>query len=116
MIFLIAIINIIGVMGIIFMSSYSFIQIFILLVLVVTNIYLIYSIIKKKILNNRQMKEKENILYSNMERIFAEVTEYKNIIKEKNKDFDKLKMFLVNIKIENYLKTNDERNIMVGEK
>ena len=116
MIFLIAIINIIGVMGIIFMSSYSFIQIFILFVLVVTNIYLIYSIIKKKILNNRQMKEKENILYSNMERIFAEVTEYKNIIKEKNKDFDKLNTFLDNIKIENYLKTNDERNIMVGEK
>ncbi len=116
MIFLIAIINIIGVMGIIFMSSYSFIQIFILLVLVVTNFYLIYSIIKKKILNNKQMKEKEKILFSNIERVFAEVTEYKNIIKEKNKDFDKLKMFLVNIKIENYLKTNDERNIMVGEK
>ena len=101
--------------GIILSLKIPILSIILLLVLIGIDAYLIYNIIKnRKKIDNIKLTEQNNlniILESSM----AELTDYKNIINEKQKVYEELKNFLNSIDTNNYLKTRDERNIEIGE-
>ena len=112
-IYLLIFIDIIGLLSIVLTIKFPVLTLLLALVLIGAN-YLILNTISKnnKALNSEKQRTKE-VLTSAIEKVFAEITDYSNTIKEHNKDYEKLTTYLNNLNPEDYIKNNEERNIIV---
>lgn len=108
------VVNIIGLIGI-FLLLDSVLSAIIGVIVGLTDVFLIFKIVDGIKLTNKQKKSKKEIIDSNLERVLAETVEYNNILKENKSMKDKLKNFLDSISTDNYIKSNGERNINIGE-
>ena len=112
-IYLLIFIDIIGLLSIVLTIKFPVLTLLLALVLIGANYLILNTISKKnKALNSEKQRTKE-VLTSAIEKVFAEITDYSNTIKEHNKDYEKLTTYLNNLNPEDYIKNNEERNIIV---
>ena len=109
------IINIICILLMFITFSNRLICLIVLSFLLITDIYFIYKIVQEK--NNIKIikQNKKNDINIALEKGFAEITDYNNILNENKKYYEDIKLFLNNMDVTNYIKSNNERNIIVGE-
>lgn len=112
-IYLLIFIDIIGLLSIVLTIKFPILTLLLVLVLIAANYLILNTISKKnKALNSEKQRTKE-VLTSAIEKVFAEITDYTNTIKEQNIDYEKLTTYLNNLNPEDYIKNNEERNIIV---
>lgn len=109
------IINIICILLMFITFSNRLICLIVLLFLLITDIYFIYKIVQENNNIKKIKNDKKNDINMALEKGFAEITDYNNILNENKKYYEDIKLFLNNIDVTNYIKSNNERNIIVGE-
>lgn len=109
------IINIIGIIGLFVTLNNKTLSTILIIVLVLGNILLFAKLNKSIKIRNEAKHKLKNELLLNIERVLAETIDYKNLQEEDNIKREELMLFLDNIKPENFIKSNNERNIDVGE-
>ena len=109
------IINIIGIIGLFVTLNNKTLSTILIIVLVLGNILLFAKLNKSVKIRNEAKHKLKNEITLNIERALAETIDYKTMQEDDNKKRDELMLFLDNIKPENFIKSNNERNIDVGE-
>ena len=111
--YLLIFIDIVGLLSIILTIKFPILTLLIVLILIGAN-YLIIDTITKKIKARKEEKQRaKDILCVAIEKVFAEITDYSNVISEHKNDYEKLVTYLNNLNPEDYIKNNEERNIIV---
>ena len=109
------IIDILGIIALCLTINIKALSIILIVIIFISNIVLFTKLNNTTKLRTEAKRKLKNELLSKTEKILAETIEYKNIQKEDNQKRDELLSFLDSIKPENYINSNNERNIIVGE-
>lgn len=109
------IINIIGIIGLCITLNNKTLSTILIIIIIVGNILLFTKLNKQTKLRNESKIKLKNEINTNLERILAETIDYKNIQQEDEIKRNELMLFLNNIKPENYMSSNNERNLNIGE-
>ncbi|MGN1371505.1 MAG: hypothetical protein ACI4XM_04460 [Candidatus Coprovivens sp.] len=109
------IINILGIIGIFITLNSKILCTLLIIIILLGNFILLFKLNQRNRLRTRE-KNKLRINIGNiLERVLAETTDYNNLMLEDNEHYIELKTYLNNLEAENYTKSNDERNINIGE-
>lgn len=113
LILLLSIIDIVGLIIVFLTLNYRLINILLIIILLISNIYIFKNILnRQKARNEERDRVKENYTVL-LERIYAEIVDY-NTIKNNNLEYqNKLMTFLNNLDENSYINNNNERNIMM---
>lgn len=111
----IIIIDILGIMGLCLALGNNILSIILIILLILGNIFLFIKLNNVTRLRNESKQKLYYNLLLNLERALAETIDYKNIQKEDEEKRNELMLFLNTIKPENYINSNFERNIDIGE-
>lgn len=109
------IIDILGIIGLCLTIENSTFSLVLIIFLTIANIFLIIKLNNTSKLRNEAKAKLRKDISLNLERILAETIDYKNIQKEDLEYRNKLMAFLNTIRPENYINSNGERNINIGE-
>ena len=109
------IIDILGIIALCLTINIKALSIILIVIIFISNIVLFTKLNNTTKLRTEAKRKLKNELLSKTEKILAETIDYKNIQKEDNQKRDELLSFLDSIKPENYINSNNERNIIVGE-
>ena len=110
------IVNIIGVIGLFLTLSNSTFLYILSILLVVSDIILLFKLVKKTNLN-RMLREKEYRDYMNkLELTLAEIVDYSNLLKVNNNKYQELDTFLNILNVNKYINNNGERNLDIDGK
>lgn len=109
------IIDILGIIALCLTINIKALSIILIVIIFISNIVLFTKLNNTTKLRTEAKRKLKNELLSKTEKILAETIDYKNIQKEDNQKRDELLLFLDSIKPENYINSNNERNIIVGE-
>ena len=104
-----------GIIGLFVTLNSKTLSTILIIVLVLGNILLFAKLNKSVKIRNEAKHKLKNEITLNIERALAETIDYKTMQEDDNKKRDELMLFLDNIKPENFIKSNNERNIDVGE-
>ena len=111
---LLAVLNILGIFGCVLLSN-SFVLVMVAIIVIIV---LNGSILFKMYVDNSQVKKlrlnKKGVINSQLERVLAEYTEYKNMLANNNVHRENLKLYLNNLTTDNFIKHNGERNLDIG--
>ena len=108
-------VNIIGIIGIFITLNSKILSTILIIILLLGNIVLFYKLNKRSKIRNIEKNKLRSDTINTLERILAESIDYHNIQKEDEEEYHKLINFLNNIEVRNYLNSNNERNINIGE-
>lgn len=108
-------VNIIGIIGIFITLNSKILSTILIIILLLGNIVLFYKLNKRSKIRNIEKNKLRSDTINALERILAESIDYHNIQKEDEEEYHKLINFLNNIEVRNYLNSNNERNINIGE-
>lgn len=108
-------VNIIGIIGIFITLNSKILSTILIIILLLGNIVLFYKLNKRSKIRNIEKNKIRSDTINALERILAESIDYYNIQKEDEEEYHKLINFLNNIEVRNYLNSNNERNINIGE-
>ena len=108
------VINIIGIIGLFITLNNKILSILLIIILVISNVFL-FTKLNKTTTRNEAKAALSNQINLNIERILAETIDYKAMQAEDEIKKEELLLFLENIKPENFIKSNHERNIDIGE-
>ena len=106
-------IDIVGLLSIFLTINFKLINILLVIVLLVANILLFRNINNKAKLKKAEKNREKEIMVIALTKIFAEITNYHNQLIEQQGQFKQLETYLNNIRTEDYIKSNNERNIIV---
>ena len=109
------IINILGIIGLCFTLSNNILSILLVILLIIANVLLFSKLNTVSRLRNESKAKLTNELTLSLERILAETIDYKSLQKEDETKRNELMVYLNSIKAENYINSNNERNIDIGE-
>lgn len=109
------IINILGIIGLCFTLSNNILSILLVILLIIANVLLFSKLNTVSRLRNESKAKLTNELTLSLERILAETIDYKSLQKEDETKRNELMVYLNTIKAENYINSNNERNIDIGE-
>ena len=109
------IINILGIIGLCFTLSNNILSILLVILLIIANVLLFSKLNTVSRLRNESKAKLTNELTLSLERILAETIDYKSLQKEDEAKRNELMVYLNSIKAENYINSNNERNIDIGE-
>ena len=109
------IINILGIIGLCFTLSNNILSILLVILLIIANVLLFSKLNTVSRLRNESKAKLTNELTLSLERILAETIDYKSLQKEDEAKRNELMVYLNTIKAENYINSNNERNIDIGE-
>ncbi len=115
LILILLIVNIIGIIGIFITLNNKILSTILIIILVLGNIILFYNLNKRTQLRSNEKNKLRNSLVPIIERVLAETVDYKNMIKEDQIKQNELYVFLNNLNKNNFIKSNNERNINIGE-
>ncbi len=105
------VVNIIGVVGLFLTLSNSTFLSILSILLVVSDIILLFKLVKKNNLT-KMLKDKDyNDYMSKLELTLAEIVDYSNILKDNNNKYQELDTFLNILNVNKYINNNGERNI-----
>lgn len=108
------IINILGIVGIFVTLNSKILSMLLIVILLAGNLLLFYKLNKRKSLRDKAIASARSLTTQELEKVFAEVVDYRNIIKEDMKQYDHLVQFLNNLKTQDYV-AHTERNIEIGD-
>lgn len=109
------IINILGIVGIFITLNNKILSTALIIILIIGNIILFTKLNKRSSLREHEKSKLKASLNSSLEKILAETIDYKNIMKEDEIHYGELMTFLNNLNATDYIKSNNERNINIGE-
>ena len=109
------IINIIGIIGLCITLNNKTLCTILIIIIIIGNILLFSKLNKQTKLRNDSKIKLKNEINTSLERILAETIDYKNLQLEDEIKRNELMLFLNNIRPENYMSSNNERNINIGE-
>lgn len=109
------IINIIGIIGLCITLNNKTLSTILIIIIIIGNILLFSKLNKQNKLRNESKFKLKKEISTNIERILAETIDYKNMQAEDEIKRNELMLFLNNIRPENYMSSNNERNINIGE-
>ena len=104
------IINIVGIIGIFITLNNKILSTILILIII-----LFYKLNKRNALRNLEKNKMKTSLWNSTEKVLAETIDYKNMQKEDEQHYYELINFLSNLKADNYINSNNERNINIGE-
>lgn len=107
-------INIIGIIGIFITLNSRILSTILILILIIGNIALFLKLNKRKNSRDQARNITNNMISGELEKVLAEVIDYKNIISDDMTKYEELIRFINNLKAENYITHNNERNINIG--
>lgn len=115
LIIILLIINIIGIIGIFITLNNKILSTILILIIIIGNIILFYKLNKRNNIRNLEKNKAKTSLWNSTEKVLAETMDYKNMQKEDEQHYYELINFLNNLKADNYINSNNERNINIGE-
>ena len=109
------IINILGIIGIFITLNSKILCTLLIIIILLGNFILLFKLNQRNRLRTREKNKLRINIGNTLERVLAETTDYNNLMLEDNKHYIELKTYLNNLEAENYTKSNNERNINIGE-
>ena len=109
------IINILGIIGLCVTLGNNVLSIILVILLILGNIILFTKLNTTTRLRNESKKKIHNELTLSIERVLAETIDYISLQKEDEVKRNELMVYLNSIKAENFINSNNERNIDIGE-
>lgn len=106
-------IDIVGLLSIFLTINFKLINILLVIVLIVANIILFRNINNKTKLKKAEKNREKELMVIALTKIFAEITNYHNQLIEQQSQFKQLETYLNNLRTEDYINSNNERNIIV---
>lgn len=115
LIVILLIINILGIIGIFITLNNQLLSTILIIILLLGNGILLFKLNQRSryrtLAKNKQRETISNIV----ERVLAETIDYTNMLNEDEVNYQKLLTFLTQLKTTNYTRSNEERNIHIGE-
>ena len=112
---LLLVINLVGVVSVFLVLSMQVMVIIIIALLIVGNITLFYKTYQEYKTLQEEKEAESKHLKSVCDVIYAEVVDYRNIIKNNGIEYKKLQAYLDGIDVNSYISTNRDRQIDLGE-
>lgn len=116
LIIILLIINIIGIIGIFITLNNKVLSILLIIILIIGNIFFFSKIHFRNRLRTSEKEKEKNRISTILEKTLAETIDYTNLLNEDKIHYKELELFLNTLKTKNYVNSNNERNIMIGEK
>lgn len=111
---ILVILNVLGIIGIFITLDNRLLSMILIIGIVLGDVFLLFKMRKRNNARNVAKNKLKASVIGSLDRILAEVTDYYNLLKGDRIEYDKLIAFLDSLNERDYLKGNDERNIMVG--
>lgn len=108
-------INIVSIIGLFFTFKNKALFLVVLLIMLIGNILLIYKMVSQSTITKKSKKIKKEAFKTTMDLVLAEYTDYKNILNTNKEKYTELKTYLDSIDSSNYVRTNNGRDINIGE-
>lgn len=108
-------VNILGIIGIFITLNNKILSGILIGILILSNIILFYKLNKRSKLRTIEKSKTKKNIENTLERILAETIDYKNILKEDQLEYQALSNYLSTLEAKNYINSNGERNINIGE-
>lgn len=109
------IVNILGIIGIFITLNNQVLSTILIIILLLGNIILLFQLHQRSKLRTREKNKLRKSITDTLERVLAETTDYQNMLKEDEINYQKLITYLTNLEANNYTKSNNERNLNIGE-
>jgi len=107
--------NFIGIICITLTFNYFSLCIAIIMILMIADILLLIKLRNRTKLRENSKRIAKKIISETLEKIQAETIDYRNMMKEDQKYYDELMVYLNNINTDSYIKSNNERNVKIGD-
>lgn len=111
---ILVILNVLGVIGIFITLDSRLLSMILIVGIILGDVFLLLKMRSRNKSRNVAKNKLKTSILGNLDRVLAEVTDYYNLLKGDRLEYDKLISFLSSLNERDYLKGNDERNIMVG--
>lgn len=115
LIVILLIINILGIIGIFITFNNKVLSTILIIILILGNIIFFSKLNQRNKLRTIETNKIKNRTSLILEKVLAETIDYLTLMKYDETYFNRLKDFLKNLNTENFIKTNNERNIKIGE-
>jgi len=112
---LLIIINIISVIALFITYTNSLLFISIIVIMILGNALLIYKMVSQSTITKKSKNIKKNSIKTALDFVLAEYTDCNNYINNNKTKYNQLKTFLESVNTTNYAKTNDGRDLSIGE-
>ncbi len=109
------IMNIIGIIGIFITLNHKLLCFLVIAILIIGNILLFSKLSKRGNLRNYEKNKLGNQIYSTIDQILAEIVDYTEVMKMNQESLQQVTMKLNNSRVTDFMASNGERNIDVGE-
>ena len=106
-------IDIVGLLSIFLTLNIPILTGILVIILIIANILIFKNISNKQKVRKLEKQRKKEVLSISLEKVFAEITDYSNTLKENQLQYNNLEAYLNNLNVEDYIKNNEERNIIV---
>lgn len=107
--------NIVGIVGICLTINNKLLNTLLLILVITSNIIILFKLYERNKLRERAKKLDRESNLRLIESDLAETLDYYNYIIDNSKYFNELETYIENINIEDYIKSNKERNLNIGE-
>lgn len=106
-------IDIVGLLSIFLTLNIPILTGILVIILIIANILIFKNISNKQKVRKLEKQRTKEVLSISLEKVFAEITDYSNTLKENQLQYNNLEAYLNNLNVEDYIKNNEERNIIV---
>ena len=107
--------NILGIIGIFLTINNRTLSTILIILLILVNIFFFMKLAKRTNLRNKMKDKIKNDNRTILERVLAEMLDYTNVINSNEEDYNLLMTYLETLKTVNFIKSNEERNIEIGD-
>lgn len=115
LIVILLIINIIGIIGIFITLNNPLLRNILIAIIVLGNIIFFYKLNHRNHLRTIEKNKLRNDYLNRLEKILAQTIDYQNILKHNETNYKELLVLIDNLDTKNYVTSNNERNIVIGE-
>ncbi len=115
LIVILLVVNILGIIGIFVTLNNKVLSTILITIIVLGDLFLLYRLHRRTTLQEKAKKILSNDLNNKLEQINAEITDYRNIMKDDEEKYKELIVFLDNLRKEDFINSNNERNIEIGD-
>ena len=115
LIVILLVINILGIIGIFITLNNKILSTILIIILAIGDLFLLYRLHRRTTLQDKAKKILSSNLNNRLEQINAEILDYQNIMKDDKTKYNELIVFLDNLRTEDFINSNNERNIEIGD-
>lgn len=109
------VIDIVGIIGLFITRNGGILNILLIIALILSNLFLFIKLSKRSRIREIARQNMKNNLFNSLDQILAEMVDYSDVIKDDMETYDIIVTKLNNMVTTNYMASNGERNIDVGD-